>query len=90
MRQTRGDQPPEECILPTAPREDPQQGHSQFSIICSTGKAAGLMKSWQEDGGAEGRQQSLHCIYTTCLKHEAKPFHWDLADVQHFDHSDCC
>lgn len=48
------------------------------------------MRSWQEDGGAEGIQQSLHCVYSMCLKHEAKPFLYGLADVQHFDHGDCC
>lgn len=37
--------------------------------------------SWQEGGGAEGTQQSLHCVYSTCLKHEAKPFLHGLADV---------
>lgn len=48
------------------------------------------MRSWQVDGGAEVTQQSLHCTYSTCLKCEAIPFLYSLADVQHFDHGDCC
>jgi len=95
MRDTRGDQPswgahpPHGIDLPLLGRIG-NRDRVNSPLSTAQGRQPALTGSWQEDGGAEGMQQSLHHVYQLCLKHEAKPFIYGLADVQNFDHGDCC